>query len=235
DHHYLFSAATTSAIDIQAQVVREMAVRAVLTRGSMSLGESAGGLPPDRVVQTEDAILADSERLIRTHHDGSDGAMLRIALAPCSPFSVTPELMRETAALARRHDVLLHTHLAETEDEDEFCRERFGMRPLDYLASVDWLDRDVWLAHGIHFNDDEISRLGAHGVAVCHCPTSNMILASGCCPVAALEQAGVAVGLGVDGSASNDHSNLMAEVRQAFLLQRLQYGADRIRVDHALH
>ncbi len=225
DHHYVFSDRTHRAIDVQAEIAQSLGIRAVLTRGSMSLGHSAGGLPPDSVVQTPDKILSDSERLIDTWHDPAEGAMLRIALAPCSPFSVTRELMRDSAILAREKSVLLHTHLGETEDENEFCVQQFGQRPVDYLASLDWLAEDVWLAHGIHFTDTEIERLGQAGVGISHCPTSNMLLASGTCPVPALRAAGAPVGLGVDGSASNDASNMMQEVRQAFLIQRLQHGA----------
>eukprot|EP00903_Cladosiphon_okamuranus_P004414 g4412.t1 len=209
-------------------------MRTVLTRGSMSLGESAGGLPPDSVVQSEEDILRESERIIQQYHQPNDDAMTQIALAPCSPFSVTPELMKASAELARKYGVLLHTHLAETEDENQFCLDRFGMRPLDYLESIGWLNSDVWLAHGIHFTDPEIDRIGKAGMAVSHCPSSNMILASGICPVRDLEAAGVKVGLGVDGSASNDHSNMIEEVRQAFLLQRLKYGSANINVEDAL-
>ena len=234
DHHYLFSQSIGNAIDTQVSAARELGVRVVLTRGSMSLGQSAGGLPPDAVVQTEEAILADSERLIRAHHETTADAMVQIALAPCSPFSVTSELMKRSAALAREHSVLLHTHLAETEDENSFCLSKYGLRPLDYLESVDWLEGDVWLAHGIHFTESEIKRMGEVGMAVCHCPSSNMILASGMCPTLAMEAAGVNVGLGVDGSASNDHSNMIQEVRQAFLLQRLRYGSAQVGVDDAL-
>ncbi|MEO0574093.1 MAG: 8-oxoguanine deaminase [Pseudomonadota bacterium] len=228
DHHYVFTDALNDAIDIQVDEAKRLGIRVTLTRGSMSLGQSKGGLPPDHVVQTEAEILADSERLIATHHDASPGAMTQIALAPCSPFSVTAALMRDSAALARQHGVLLHTHLAETEDENDFCLQQVGMRPLDYLESVDWLADDVWFAHGIHFNDDEIARLGAAGSAISHCPSSNQVLASGICRVNELEHAGCAVGLGVDGSASNDCSNMIGEARQAMLLQRLRYGANDV-------
>lgn len=228
DHHYLFTDAIADAIDIQMTVAERLGVRVVLTRGSMSVGQSDGGLPPDHVVQDAATILADSERLIRKYHDAGAGSMTQVALAPCSPFSVSAELMRDTAALARRHNVLLHTHLGETEDENRYCESHFGKRPVDFLADLDWLADDVWLAHGIHFNDDEIARLGAAGVGVSHCPHSNMLLSSGICRTRELEAAGVAIGLGVDGSASNDSSNLMQEVRQAFLLQRMHYGADTI-------
>ncbi len=221
DHHYVFSAGLTQAIDVQAAAAASLGIRVVLTRGSMSLGESSGGLPPDVVIQDEAEILADSERLIAALHDSSAHAMCQIALAPCSPFSVTPDLMRETAALAAREDVLLHTHLAETEDETEFCLATFGQRPVALLADLDWINPRAWFAHGIHFDDSEVAALGAAGCGVSHCPSSNMVLSSGICKVRALEAAGVRVGLGVDGSASNDHSNLIQEVRQAFLLQRL--------------
>ncbi|HCI02627.1 MAG: 8-oxoguanine deaminase [Oceanospirillaceae bacterium] len=226
DHHYLFPQGITDAMDIQAQAAGEMGLRMTMTRGSMSLSQDDGGLPPASTVQTESAIMADSERVIQRYHDVSPGSMLQVALAPCSPFSVTPELMRETAKLAAEKQVMLHTHLAETIDEENFCLQRFGMRTIDYLDSVNWLNDRTWLAHGIHFNDDEIARLGAAGTGICHCPTSNMMLASGMAPVRDLEAAGSPVGLGVDGSASNDGSNMMQEVRQALYLQRLKYGAD---------
>ncbi len=234
DHHYLFADAFANAIDIQVETARRMGLRVVLTRGSMSLGQSAGGLPPDHVVQPEQRILDDCLRVVGAYHQREEDAMVQIALAPCSPFSVTEELMRESARLARQHGLRLHTHLAETEDENAFCLEQFGRRPLDYLADLDWLGDDVWLAHGIHFSAEEIARLGAAGVGICHCPSSNMILASGSCATLDLEAAGSPVGLGVDGSASNDHSNLIQEVRQAFLLQRLRYGSARVAVTDAL-
>jgi 8-oxoguanine deaminase len=176
------------------------------------------------VVQDHDAILADSERVIGKYHERGAGAKIQIALAPCSPFSVTRELMRDTARLAEKHDCRLHTHLAETHDEDAFCKASFGMSPLDYLEDCGWLSKRSWLAHGVHFSDADIRRLGKHGVGVCHCPTSNMVLASGRCRTCELEAAGVALGLGVDGSASNDASNLMEGVRHALLLNRLTYG-----------
>ncbi len=235
DHHYVFPVGCRQAIDIQAEVAGAMGIRAILTRGSMSLGKSAGGLPPDEVVQDAETILRDSERLIDKYHDSSDGALLQIALAPCSPFSVTTELMRDSAQLARSKGVLLHTHLAETEDEISFCLEMFGRRLLDHFTEVDWLQDDTWLAHGIHFTQDEINRLGNANVAISHCPSSNMILSSGICPVNDLAQAGCSIGLGVDGSASNDCSNLMQEVRQAFLIQRLRYGSANFSHENALH
>ena len=234
DHHYLFPDGMEDSIDTQVSVVRQLGMRAMLTRGSMSLGEDDGGLPPQRTVQDAEVILADSERLIGLYHERGDCAQIQIALAPCSPFSVTTEIMKASAALADLYDVRLHTHLAETLDEEEFCRERFGLRTVDYLDSVGWLGPRTWLAHGIHFNDREVTQLGAAGVGVAHCPTSNMRLASGICRVVELEEAGVVVGLGVDGSASNDASNLILEARQALYLQRLRYGAERVTPSRAL-
>ena len=227
DHHYLFPPALDQAIDIEAEVASRLGIRAILTRGSMNLSQKDGGLPPDNVVQDEDTILADSERLIAKYHDPAPGALLQIALAPCSPFSVTTSLMRETAAMAERYRVRLHTHLAETPDEDSWCEATYGQRPLDYLEECGWLHSGTWLAHGVHFKAEEIVRLGRAGVAVTHCPCSNQLLASGHCQVCALEDAGVRVGLGVDGCASNDASNLMQEVRAALLLQRHHYGISR--------
>ncbi len=228
DHHYLFPRGLEEAIDIQMAQAERLGVRVHLTRGSMSLGEDDGGLPPQKTVQEEEVILADSERLIKRYHQSDDGAMRRVALAPCSPFSVSEALMKASAGLAEQYGVRLHTHLAETHDETEFCQQMFGLRPVDYLEKVGWLNNKVWLAHGIHFNDEEIQRLGRNGVGICHCPSSNMLLASGQCPTLDLEAAGSPVGLGVDGSASNDCSNMIQEVRQALLLQRLRYGASKI-------
>jgi 8-oxoguanine deaminase len=194
----------------------------------MNRSQRDGGLPPDEVVQDEDTILADSERLISAYHQSGPDALVRVALAPCSPFSVTTSLMRASADLAARTGVHLHTHLAETEDENRFCQDLHGCRPLDYLEECGWLHDKVWLAHGVHFNASEMERLARAGTAVTHCPCSNQILASGHCPVCDLEKAGVRVGLGVDGSASNNASNLMQEIRAAFLLQRGQYGVERV-------
>ncbi|MFZ3205437.1 MAG: 8-oxoguanine deaminase [Pseudomonas sp.] len=228
DHHYLFPDGLEQAIDVQVEVVRELGMRAMLTRGSMSLGQADGGLPPQQTVQLGEVILADSQRLIRHYHERGAGAQIQIALAPCSPFSVTPEIMRQSAELAEELDVRLHTHLAETLDEEDFCLQRFGLRTVDYLDSVGWLGPRTWLAHGIHFNQDEIARLGQAGTGICHCPSSNMRLASGICPTLDLAAAGAPIGLGVDGSASNDASNLILEARQALYLQRLRYGAEKI-------
>jgi len=233
DHHYLFPSQLENAIDIQVEQAQKLGMRVVLTRGSMSLGEKDGGLPPQSVVQTKESILSDSERLIRSYHNPDKGAMTQIALAPCSPFSVTTELMRDTAELAEQYDVRLHTHLAETIDEENFCLEKFGLRTVDYLESVGWLSERTWLAHGIHFNQVEIQKLGQSGVGICHCPSSNMMLASGICRSLELEEAGSNVGLGVDGSASNDGSNMIAELRQGMYLQRLRYGASKISHEHA--
>jgi 8-oxoguanine deaminase len=234
DHHYVFPAGLESAIDIEIAAAQRLGMRMVATRGSMNLSQRDGGLPPDSVVQDEDVILADSERLIARYHDPSPGAMVQVALAPCSPFSVTTSLMRATAEMAARAGVRLHTHLAETADENRFCQEVHQCRPLDYLEQYGWLHDKVWLAHGVHFDPGEMARLAAAGVAVTHCPCSNQGLGSGHCPVCDLEGAGVAVGLGVDGSASNDASNLMQEVRAAFLLQRGRYGVAQVRPRDAL-
>jgi 8-oxoguanine deaminase len=225
DHHYVFPGGLEDAMDIQAEEARALGMRMTLNRGSMNLSQKDGGLPPDSVVQGHDTILRDCERVIQAFHDPSEGALIQVALAPCSPFSVTAELMRDTAQLAKSCGCRLHTHLGETHDEDRFCVETFGVRPLDYLEEAGWLHDQTWLAHGIHFADDEVARLGRAGVGVSHCPTSNMVLASGHCRTKELEAAGVAVGLGVDGSASNDSSNLMEGVRHALMMNRLVYGA----------
>jgi 8-oxoguanine deaminase len=228
DHHYVFPVGLEEAIDIEVAVAQRFGLRVVLTRGSMNRSQRDGGLPPDSVVQDEDTILADSARLIERYHQAGEGAMVQIALAPCSPFSVTTSLLRATAELASRRNVRLHTHLAETEDENRFCEAQHGCRPLDYLDACGWLNDRTWLAHGVHFTADEMARLARAGTAVTHCACSNQLLASGACPVCDLERAGVRVGLGVDGSASNDASNLMQEARAAFLLQRSRYGVARV-------
>jgi len=234
DHHYVFPAGLEAAIDIEIAAAQRLGLRVVLTRGSMNLSQRDGGLPPDGVVQDEDTILADSKRLIDRHHQRGDDAMVQIALAPCSPFSVTTSLMRSTAELAVQANVRLHTHLSETEDENRFCQEIYGCRPLDYLENCGWLGERTWLAHGVHFNTDEIRRLALARTSVSHCACSNQTLASGCCPVCDMEAAGMRVGLGVDGSASNDASNLMQEVRAAFLLQRARYGVTKVSHRDAL-
>jgi cytosine/adenosine deaminase-related metal-dependent hydrolase len=219
DHLYLYP--NGSRIDDEIRAAQELGIRFHATRGSMSLGESKGGLPPDSVVEEEDAILADCQRAIETFHQAERYGMVRVALAPCSPFSVTPDLMRESAALARSYGVRLHTHLAETLDEEQFCLETFGHRPVAYVESLGWTGDDVWHAHCVHMSDAEISLFARTGTGVAHCPNSNMRLASGIAPVVAWRQSGVRVGLGVDGSASNDSSHLLAETRQAMLLQRV--------------
>jgi 8-oxoguanine deaminase len=234
DHHYLFPRGQTKLIDAEIAAARKIAMRFHPTRGSMSLGESQGGLPPDRVVQNQDEILEDCERVIRQYHEPAPGSMLRVGLAPCSPFSVSPELMRQTAEMAERHQVRMHTHLAETRDEQDYCLEHFGKRPLDFMADVGWLGETTWIAHGIHFNQREVKRLGRARVGVAHCPSSNMRLGSGVAPALALRRAGSPVGLGVDGSASNDSSHMLAEARQALLLNRLAHGAAALKAREAL-
>jgi 8-oxoguanine deaminase len=228
DHHYLYPAGLENAVDIEVEEARALGVRMTVTRGSMNRSEKDGGLPPDSVVQDADAILADSERVLKLFHDPRPGALIRIALAPCSPFSIDRELMRETARLAEGYDCQLHTHLCETADEERFCLAMYGVRPVELLEETGWMSRRTWLAHGVHFNADEIKRLGAAGVGVCHCAASNMVLASGVCPTCELEAAGAPLGLGVDGSASNDSSNMLEAVRHALMIGRLRYGAAAI-------
>lgn len=234
DHHYIFSDALSDAIDVQVSVARELGIRFTATRGSMSVGTSRGGLPPDEVVQTEEQILQDCERVVARHHDPDPAALCQVALAPCSPFSVSAELLRDSALLARKLGVRLHTHLGETFDEQKYCLATYGKRPLAHLAELGWVGPDVWFAHGIHFDEAERALLGASGTGISHCPSSNMILASGICPTLELEAAGAGIGLGVDGSASNCASNLLQETRQALLLQRLRYGAARVTHHDAL-
>jgi 8-oxoguanine deaminase len=225
DHHYLYPPGLDEAMDIQAEEATRLGMRMTLTRGSMNLSEKDGGLPPDTIVQDEDTILADCERVLSRYHDGTEGAMLQVALAPCAPFTVSKRLMVDTVGLAERFDCRLHTHLGETRDENEYCLANFGCRPVDYLEECGWLTDRVWLAHGIHFNDEEVHKLGRHRVGICHCPTSNMMLSSGQCRTKELEAAGSPIGLGVDGSASNDNSNLMEGLRHALMINRLTYDA----------
>jgi cytosine/adenosine deaminase-related metal-dependent hydrolase len=230
DHLYLFPNGAT--LDDEIRAAQEVGVRFHPTRGSMSLGESKGGLPPDRVCDSEEHILKDSQRVIEGFHDPEPHSMLRIALAPCSPFSVTTDLMRESAALARQYSLVnLHTHLAETKDEDRFCLEMFGMRPVEYAESVDWLGGDVWFAHMVHPNQAEIKQLAHTHTGVCHCPSSNMILASGIAPIREMLDNRVRVALGVDGSASNDGNHMLGESRQAMLLQRVGWPGFESRAD----
>lgn len=219
DHLYLFPG--PCRLDDQIAAAATMGLRFHASRGSMSLGQSSGGLPPDSVVEAEDAILADTQRVIEAHHDPEPGSMMRVVVAPCSPFSVTADAMRQAAALAREYGVTLHTHLAETADEERFCLERFGRRPVELAADLGWMGPDVWFAHAVFVDATEVAEMAGAGTGVAHCPTSNMRLGSGIAPVGAYLRAGVDVGLGVDGSASNDGSHMLAEARQALLLARL--------------
>ena len=219
DHQYLFP--NGSRLDDQIEGAEPIGVRFHAARGSMSLGESDGGLPPDGCVEDHDAILEDTKRVLDAYHDSAPGSMLQVVVAPCSPFSVTPEIMRDSAALAREHGAHLHTHVAETLDEETFCIETFGRRPVALMEDLGWVGADVWFAHGVFIDEDEISTLSSTGTGVAHCPSSNMRLASGIAPVRRYLEAGVRLGLGVDGSASNDSSHMIAEARQAMLLSRL--------------
>jgi cytosine/adenosine deaminase-related metal-dependent hydrolase len=234
DHHYLFPRDAGDLLEVTINAAASVGLRFHPCRGSMDLGQSDGGLPPDDVVEDRDAILAASEAAIDRFHDPSPGAMVRIALAPCSPFSVTRGLMTDAAELARRRGVRLHTHLAETLDEEEFCQEQFGMRPVEYLDELGWLGDDVWLAHCVHLNDAEIGRFGATRTGVAHCPNSNARLGAGIAPVAGLTGAGVAVGLGVDGGASNEDGGLASEMRAALQFQRLVGGPQAMTARQAL-
>jgi 8-oxoguanine deaminase len=231
DHQYLYTAGLDAAMDIQAEEASALGLRMTLTRGSLNLTLEQGGNAVAGAVQDTDVILADCERVLARWHDPGEGAMTQVALAPCAPFNVTRELLVETAALSAKCGCRLHTHLAETRDETAYCQEKFRCRPVDYLDEVGWLNSRVWVAHGIHFNDEEVLRLGRAGVGVCHCPTSNMVLASGQCRTRELERAGSPVGLGVDGSASNDNSNLIEAVRHALMINRLTYDATITHLD----
>jgi len=232
DHLYIYP--NGCRIDDEIQAAREIGIRFHASRGSMSLGESKGGLPPDGVVEDEAFILKDTRRAIETYHDSARFAMLRIAVAPCSPFSVTPVLMREAASLARAYGVRLHTHLAETQDEEQFCLDRFGHRPVDYAEALGWVGDDVWHAHCVHLSKPDMALFARSGTGVAHCPSSNMRLASGIAPVRAYLDAGVRVGLGVDGSASNDSSHMLAEARMALLLQRVSGNPAGLSAEEAL-
>lgn len=232
DHLYIYP--NGCRLDDQIRAAQEIGVRFHASRGSMSLGESQGGLPPDRVVEDEAFVLRDTQRLIEQYHDPRPGALLRVVVAPCSPFSVTPDLMRQSAALARATGVRLHTHLAETLDEEQFCLERFGHRPVAYMETLDWVGGDVWFAHSVHVNTAEIGVYAQTGCGVAHCPSSNMRLASGIAPVPQYRTAGVKLGLGVDGSASNDGSHMLAEARQALLLARVLGGPAALTARQAL-
>lgn len=232
DHLYLYP--NDSRIDDEIRAAREVGVRFHPNRGSMSLGKSQGGLPPDSVTEDEDAILADSQRAYEAFHDPAPYSMCRIVIAPCSPFSVTPDLMRTSAAFARERGLHLHTHVAETLDEEEFCLRKFGVRPAELMRELGWLGPDVWWTHCVHLNEDEVRLMAETGTGVSHCPSSNMRLGSGIAPIRAMMDAGVNVGLGVDGSASNDSSHMLAEARQAMLLQRVKLGASALSAEDAL-
>jgi 8-oxoguanine deaminase len=232
DHLYIYP--NDSCLDDEIRAAKELGIRFHPTRGSMSLGESEGGLPPDTVTEDEVEILRDTRRVIETYHDPERYAMCRVGVAPCSPFTVTPDLMRASVELARSYGVRCHTHLAETADEQTFCMEEFGQRPVAYAESLGWIGDDVWWAHCVHVSSDEIGLMARAGTGVAHCPSSNMRLASGISPVRAMLDAGVDVGLGVDGSASNDTSHLIAETRQAMLLQRVTGDPSALTTGQAL-
>ena len=234
DHHYVFPRGRPGIVEAEVQAARELGVRLVASRGSMDLGVSDGGLPPDELVEELDAVLAETERLHGELHEAGAGARTQIVVAPCSPFSVTGRLMEESAALARRLGVVLHTHLAETVEEEAYCRELYGCSPVEYLERVGWLDDDVWCAHCVHLSAAEVARFAETGTGVAHCPTSNLRLGAGVAPVRDLCQAGVRVGLGVDGSASNERSDLFMEVKQALLVARGRGGGDAMTARDAL-
>jgi cytosine/adenosine deaminase-related metal-dependent hydrolase len=234
DHHYVFPRGRTGLVEAEVQAARELGVRIVASRGSMDLGVSDGGLPPDELVEEPDAVLAETERLVGALHEPEPGARVQIAVAPCSPFSVTGRLMEESAALARRLGLPLHTHLAETVEEEAYCRELYGCSPVEYLERLGWLAADVWCAHCVHLSERDVARFGETGTGVAHCPTSNLRLGAGVAPVRDLVTAGVRVGLGVDGSASNERSDLFAEVKQALLVARGRGGPAALTARDAL-
>ena len=233
DHHYVFPRGEDGLIEAELTAARELGVRMVASRGSMDLGESGGGLPPDALVEKPDAVLADTERLASLHETGP-GARVQLAVAPCSPFSVTRWLLAESAELARRLELPLHTHLAETAEEEAYCREVYGCRPVEFLEQLGWLAQDVWCAHCVHLDERDIARLSETGTGVAHCPTSNLRLGAGVAPVRALLDAGVRVGLGVDGSASNERGDLLFDVKQALLVARGRSGANALTAREAL-
>lgn len=236
DHFYVFPNSTSGElIDEEIKAAADLGIRFFPTRGSMSLGRSKGGLPPDEVVQKEDVILKDTRRIIETYHDDSRFSMVRVGVAPCSPFSVSRDLLKESAALARSYGVRMHTHLAETKDEDLFCMEKLGLRPLSLMEETGWVGDDVWYAHGIWFNKEEILKIGACGCGVAHCPSSNMKLSSGTFPILDMLRAGVKVGLGVDGSASNDSSSMLLELKIMNLLHKLNQGSTGLNATDCLH
>ena len=232
DHLYIYP--NDSTIDDEIRAARQLGVRFHPSRGSMSLGTSKGGLPPDSVVEDEAAVLADCERVVEQHHDPDPYSMCRIVIAPCSPFSVTPDLMRDSARFARERGLTLHTHIAETHDETAFCMRKFGMRPVELMRQLEWVGPDVWWAHCVTLDQDEVAVMADTGTGVAHCPSSNMRLGSGVAPIRALVDAGARVGLAVDGSASNDSGHMLAEARQAMLLQRVERGATAMSAEEAL-
>ena len=234
DHHYVFPRGATGLIEAEVQAAREIGVRIVASRGSMDLGESDGGLPPDELVEDIDVVLADTERLVAELHEQGPGARVQIAVAPCSPFSVTKKLMTESATLARQLGLTLHTHLAETAEEEAYCMELYGCTPVEYLTDLDWLGPDVWCAHCVHLSADDIGDFSASQTGVAHCPTSNLRLGAGFAPVREYLDAGVRVGLGVDGSASNERGDLLNEVKQALLVARGRGGPRAMTVREAL-
>ncbi len=234
DHHYIFPTGVTGILEAEVGVAAQIGLRFHPCRGSMDLGAAQGGLPPDGLVEDVDSILTQTEETITRLHDPRPGSMLRVAVAPCSPFSVTPQLMRESAALARRRGVRLHTHIAETVDEEAYCQSKFGQRPLELLDDLQWLGADVWLAHCVHLNADDVRRIASSGTAVAWCPTSNLRLGSGIAPARELLDAGVAVGLAVDGSAANDAGQMQGEVRQAMLVARARGDAGAMSAREAL-
>jgi cytosine/adenosine deaminase-related metal-dependent hydrolase len=233
DHHYVFPRGRSGLVEAEVRAARELGVRIVASRGSMDLGESQGGLPPDELVEDPDAVLAETERLAAELHEPGAGARVRLAVAPCSPFSVTGRLLEESAALARRLGLPLHTHLAETVEEEAYCRELYGCTPVEYLEGLGWLADDVWCAHCVHLSDKDVAAFGHSGTGVAHCPTSNLRLGAGVAPVRELADAGVRVGLGVDGSASNERSDLLLEVKQALLVARGRKGPGAMTVRDA--
>jgi cytosine/adenosine deaminase-related metal-dependent hydrolase len=234
DHHYVFPRGRAGIVEAEVRAARELGLRIVASRGSMDLGESDGGLPPDELVEDLDAVLADTERLAGELHEHEPGAQVQIAVAPCSPFSVTKRLMQESAELARRLGLVLHTHLAETPEEEAYCMELYGCTPVEYLIDLGWLGSDVWCAHCVHLSADDVADFAASGTGVAHCPTSNLRLGAGVAPVRPFLDEGVRVGLGVDGSASNERSDLLHEVKQALLVARGQGGPTALTAREAL-
>ncbi len=235
DHYYVFPASAKNLIDIEIDTAKKIGLRFHPTRGSMSLGQSEGGLPPDSVVQNDEEILLDTERLIKKYHDYNDLAMTRIVNAPCSPFSVSTPLMKESIKFARKHKIFSHTHLAETFDEENFCLEKFGETPVRYMQKTGWLGKDVSFAHCVHINDDDIKLIAESGSCVAHCPSSNLRLGSGIAPIRKLIDSGAAVSIGVDGSASNDSSNMLLEIRNAMLVSRVKAGVTSMSARNALY